>query len=333
MRRDPGERDRRLHDGDQPERAAGREPGAAGRPGPGLASRPIFRAAYALPSQGAGATVAVVDAYDAPAAESDLAVYRAAFGLPACTSANGCFRKVNQRGQSGSYPAADTGWAAETALDLDMISAACPNCSILLVEADSALIDDLGAGVDTAAAFRAAAVSNSYYAIEWKNERVEDVHYHHDGVAITASSGDRGYASYPAASQYVTAVGGTSLTGGSGGWTETAWKYTGHGCSYYIWRPAWQRGTSCRGRSAVDVAAVADPQTGVATFSSGAGGWLVAGGTSVGAPLVAAAYALSGRPTGPAFSYSHIGGFHAIGGVSGYQSVTGLGSPNGVGAL
>ena len=290
-----------------------------------------LQSVYGLPSQNAGATVAVVDAFDDPTAEPDLAVYRAAFGLPACTSANGCFRKVNQRGQTGSYPGTNVAWSEETALDLEMVSAACPRCSILLVEADSALLDDLGAGVDTAAASGAAAISNSYYAVEWKTESNEDVHYRHGGIAITASSGDRGYPSYPAASRYVTAVGGTTLSGGAGHWTEAPWKYTGHGCSAMIWRPHWQPGP-CRGRSAVDMAAVADPQTGVATFSTQGGGWFVAGGTSVGAPLVAAAYALSGVPAGPWYSYARPQGFNAIG-AGGYQSITGLGSPRGVASL
>jgi hypothetical protein len=286
--------------------------------------------AYALPSGNAGGVVAVVDAYDDPFAEADLAVYRTAFGLPACTTGNGCFRKVNQRGQSGSYPASNTAWSQEIALDLDMVSAACPRCSIVLVEADSAQMDDLGAAVDTAAGLGAKAVGNSYYAVEWSSETAEDAHYRHDGVAITASSGDRGYASYPAASRYVTAVGGTTLSGSAGSWTESAWQYTGHGCSQYVAKPAWQSVAPCsRGRSAVDVALVADPQTGVATFNAQAGGWYVAGGTSVGAPLAAAAYALSGRPAAPSYSYQHAAAFRAVGG-SGYQSVTGLGSPLGV---
>lgn len=291
-----------------------------------------LQSAYGLPAQSAGGTIAVVDAFDDPVAETDLAVYRLAFGLPACTTKNGCFRKVNQRGTTGSYPAASTAWSQEIALDLDMVSAACPNCSIVLVEADSALLDDLGAAVDTAVAAGARAVSNSYYAVEWSNESNEDAHYRHPGVAMTASSGDRGYATYPAASPYVTAVGGTSLTSGNGGWSESAWSYTGHGCSAYAARPVWQRGTTCKTRSAVDLAAVADPQTGVATFSTQAGGWVVAGGTSVGAPLIAAAYALSGRPESPSYAYAHPSAFHSIGG-SGYQTITGLGSPIGTTGL
>ncbi|HEX3463100.1 MAG TPA: hypothetical protein VHS78_03470 [Candidatus Elarobacter sp.] len=290
--------------------------------------------AYALPSGNAGGVVAVVDAYDDPFAEADLAVYRSAFGLPACTSQNGCFRKLNQRGATGSYPAANAGWSQEIALDLDMVSAACPRCSIVLVEADSALLDDLGAAADTAVAQGARAVSNSYYAVEWSQETTEDGHYRHDGVAMTASSGDRGYPSYPAASRYVTAVGGTSLSGSAGSWSESPWQYTGHGCSRYVGKPSWQAGvTECsRSRSAVDVAFIADPQTGVATFNAAAGGWYVAGGTSVGAPLAAAAYALSGRPAAPSYSYAHAAAFRTIGG-NGYQAVTGLGSPLGVAGL
>jgi hypothetical protein len=290
-------------------------------------------AAYALPSGNPGGTVAIVDAFDDPAAEADLAVYRAAFGLPPCTSANGCFRKVNQRGQTGSYPAADTAWAQEISLDLDMVSAACPRCSIVLVEADSALMDDLGASADTAVRLGAKAVSNSYYSPEWSSQSNEDAHYRHAGVAMTASSGDRGYASYPAASPYVTAVGGTSLSRGSGGWSETGWKYAGHGCSKYAAKPWFQSKLSCKTRDTVDVAAVADPQTGVATFSTAGGGWLVAGGTSVGAPLIAAAYALSGRPEDPGYSYLHWqSGFRAIDGA-GYHPLTGIGSPVGVSGL
>jgi hypothetical protein len=291
-----------------------------------------LQSAYGLSLQPAAGTIAIVDAYDDPTAEADLAVYRAAFGLPDCTSANGCFRKVNQRGQSGSYPGVNAGWSAETALDLDMVSAACPRCAIVLVEADSALLDDLGASVDTAVSLGARAVSNSYYAVEWSNQSAEDAHYRHDGVAITASSGDRGYPSYPAAAATVTSVGGTSLTRNGSGWSETGWKYSGHGCSQYVGRPWFQAHLHCSTRSTVDVSAVADPQTGVATFSTTGGGWYVAGGTSVGAPLIAAAYALSGRPAAPGYSYQRWQSFHPIDG-SGYHQLTGIGSPSGLTGL
>ena len=285
-----------------------------------------LQSAYGLPAGNPGGTVAVVGAFDDPTAELDLAVYRAAFGLPPCGSANGCFRKLDQRGQSLPLPVPSASWSQEIALDLAMVSAGCPRCAIVLVEADSSSLDDLGGGVDAAAALRPLAISNSYYAAEWPGELDEEVHYRHPGIAITVSSGDHGLASYPAASQYVTAVGGTTL---ARGWSETPWAYAGHGCSAYVGAPAWQAGDPCPTRSAVDVAAVADPQTGVAFFSTAGGGWLVAGGTSVGAPLVAAAYALSGNPAGPAFSYAHTAAFRPAG--SALQS--GLGSPQGVAGL
>lgn len=285
--------------------------------------------AYALPSGNPGGTVAIVDAFDDPAAESDLAVYRSAYGLPPCSSSNGCFTKLNQSGATGSYPLADPGWAEEIALDLDMVSAICPKCSITLVEANSASIDDLGAAVDTAARRAPIAISNSYYANEWSGESAEDAHYLHPGIAVTASSGDQANPYYPAASPNVTAVGGTTL--GSSG--ETAWTYSGRGCSAFERAPAWQHDTGCNNaRSTVDVTAVGDPQTGVSIYDSAAGGWLVAGGTSVGAPLVAAAYALSANPQGPAFSYAAKSGFTDIPPL-GYDQATGLGSPKGIAGL
>jgi subtilase family serine protease len=288
-------------------------------------------AAYNLPAQNAGGTVAIVDAYDDPAAEADLGVYRATFGLPACTSGNGCFSKLNESGQSANYPAENTSWAQEIALDLDMVSAACPNCRIVLVEANSASIDDLGASVDTAAALHPLAISNSYYAAEWNGETAEDTHYRHPGVAITVSAGDQPSPFYPAASPYVTSVGGTSLSLSSGR-SEVAWAYGGRGCSAYEAKPSWQASTGCSMRSTVDVAAVADPQTGVAMFDSLSGGWLVAGGTSVGSPLLAASYALAANPQSAAYSYAHAGSFYDIG-SAGYAAATGLGSPDGVGGL
>lgn len=287
--------------------------------------------AYALPSGNAGGLVAIVDAYDDPAAEQDLAIYRTAFGLAACTASNGCFRKVDQNGGT-SYPAPSTSWSDEIALDLDMVSAACPNCKIVLVEAKSASIDDLGAAVDRAVSLGARYVSNSYYAFEWSGETAEDAHYHHNGVAITVSSGDDDEPFYPAASPYVTAVGGTSLTGHPGAWSESGWKFSGGGCTAYEPRPTYQNNVPCTKRSSVDVAAVADPQTGVATYATSAGGWVVAGGTSVGAPLIAAAYALSANPRGPAYSYQHANLFHDVP-PAGYDFLTGIGSPNGVRGL
>ena len=135
-----------------------------------------LRKAYSLASaavtRGTGQTVALVDAYDDPTIESDLNAYRAYYGIPACTTANGCFKKVNQDGEQGSYPLANPDWEPEIALDTEMVSAICPKCHILLVEANSAdetvamsnpvQHSDLGAAVDTAVNLGATEVSNSY---------------------------------------------------------------------------------------------------------------------------------------------------------------------------
>jgi subtilase family serine protease len=289
-----------------------------------------IRSAYGLFSS-KKSTVAIVDAYDDPFAESDLAVYRATFGLGACTAANGCLRVVNEEGAPSSYPQTNAAWDQEIALDLDMVSAVCPSCSILLVEANSPSIADLATGVDTAVAMGAKEVSNSYYTPEWSGESAYDKHYHHPGVAITVSSGDQPSAYYPATSRYVTAVGGTSFSGTSG--DEIGWKYSGSGCSAYEPLPEYQSHVApCHTRGVVDVSVVADPQTGVAMYSTLAGGWVVAGGTSVGAPIVAAAYALSGNPQGPGYSYAHPGGFHHLSSRA-YALATGLGSPDGLSGL
>jgi subtilase family serine protease len=299
---------------------------------PGLHPSDI-RDAYGLALRATGMTVGVVDAYDDTRAEHDMKVYRSRFGLPPCTTANRCFRKVNQRGQSGHYPHSSRTWSQETALDIEMISAVCPRCPILLVEADTPSIDDLGASVDEAVLLGARVVSNSYYSVEWSTEASEDAHYNHPGVAIVVSSGDtsKPAAYYPAASPYVTAVGATTLEGSPGNWTETAWSYGGQGCSLYEPRPAFQPAI-CSTRSAVDMAAVGDPQTGVTEFATQSGGWIVSGGTSVGAPIIAAAYALSANPAGLAYSYSHPGDFHDVL-PAGFDLATGLGTPNGVAGL
>jgi len=270
-----------------------------------------LQAAYSLPSaaSGRGVTVAVVDAYDAPTAGADLAAYRSQYGLPPCGA--GCFAKVNQAGGTAAPPV-NAGWAQETSLDLDMVSAACPNCSILLVEANSSSVDDLGAAVNTAVRLGAVAVSNSYGAPETGSQTTLDAkYYNHPGVAITASSGDSGYGvEYPAASQYVTAVGGTSLTRDTSarGWHENVWGSStagaigaGSGCSLYDPKPTWQHDSGCaQGRTVADVAAVADPNTGVAVYdstpSNNQAGWLVFGGTSAASPVIAATYALAGAP-------------------------------------
>jgi subtilase family serine protease len=315
-----------------------------------------LKSAYKLPAAGgAGLTVAIVDAQDDPKAESDLATYRSTFGLPACTTANGCFRKVNQNGAASPLPAGNTGWAEEISLDVDMVSAICPQCHILLVEATSASINNLGTAVNTAVRLGAVAVSNSYGGGEFSTETSADSFYNHPGVAITVSSGDSGFGvEYPAASRFVTAVGGTSLrtSATTRGWTETAWNGAGSGCSQFEAKPTWQHDTGCARRTVADVSAVADPATGVAVYDTyNVGGWLVFGGTSVAAPVIAGVYALAGRPaagSNPAsLAYSHTaslfdvtsgsngscGGSYLCTAKAGYDGPTGLGTPNGTGAF
>jgi subtilase family serine protease len=261
---------------------------------------------------GRGETVAVVDGNDDPTAEADLAVYRSTYGLPACTTANGCFRKVNQRGQAAPLPPVDGSWSIEISLDLQAVSAACPACRILLVEGDSASISDVGAGVNTAVALGANAVSNSYSAVESEALSLA-ADYDHPGVAITASSGDNGYqmesAPFPADLATVIAVGGTTLTrsGGRRGWSETAWaanakgNAAGSACSPYVDKPSWQHDKACPGRTIADVSADADPQSGLAVYDTTPNpdnlpaGWMVIGGTSASSPFVAAVYAMAGH--------------------------------------
>ncbi len=313
-----------------------------------------LQSAYSLPSSsaGSGQTVAIVDAYNDPNAAADLSAYRSQYGLPACTTATGCFRKVNQSGGT-KYPQSNGGWAQEISLDLDMVSAICPNCHILLVEATSSSLTNLGTAVNEAAKLGATVISNSYGGSESSSDPSYDsAYYHHPGIAITASSGDSGYgAQYPAASQYVTAVGGTRLTraGNTRGWTETAWSGAGSGCSAYDAKPTWQT-DGCAKRTVADVAAVADPSTGVAVYDSytyqGQSGWLVFGGTSVAAPVIGSVYALAGNAatvTYGSYPYSQssslndvtsgsngsCGGSYLCTAGPGYDGPTGLGTPNG----
>jgi hypothetical protein len=325
--------------------------------------------AYSLPSMtaGTGQTVAIVDAFDNPKAEDDLAVYRSEFGLPPCTTANHCFKKVNQRGQQGKPPGFDTtGWSVEASLDVDMVSAICPNCHIILVEATSDGFADLGASVDEAVKLGATQVSNSYGVSEQRGEKSYDNDYHHPGVSIVVASGDADYGvAFPANSPYVTAVGGTTMSVASNarGWIETTWNNeniqgAGSGCSTLQPKPSWQKDTGCpNNRMDVDVAVVGDPFSGVAVYDSfivtgkTLGGWVVQGGTSVGAPIISAVYALGGASGASldyaSTSYAHRSALNDVtngsNGVctvsyfcnarSGYDGPTGNGTPNGVGAF
>ncbi|MES5821533.1 S53 family peptidase [Streptomyces sp. RG80] len=316
----------------------------------------------AAASAGAGETIAIVDAYNDPNAEADLATYRSHYGLPACTTANGCFKKVSQTGSTTSLPTADSGWAEEISLDLDMVSAIAPNANILLVEAKSATMANLGTAVNEAVKLGAKYVSNSYGGSESSSDTSYDSSYfNHPGVAITVSAGDAGYgAEYPAASKYVTAVGGTALSTASNsrGWTESVWKTsstegTGSGCSAYDTKPSWQTDTGCTKRTIADVSAVADPATGVSVYDSYGvtAGWYTFGGTSASAPIIASVYALAGTPSSssyPAqFPYGHTSALNDVtsgnnGSCStsyfctagtGYDGPTGLGTPAGVSAF
>jgi subtilase family serine protease len=309
-----------------------------------------LRTAYNISGSGSSAfTIAIVDAYGYDNAESDLAVYRSQYGLPACTTANGCFKKVNQSGQQGNYPRMDTGWAQESALDLEMASAMCPNCHIILVEGTSATFANLAAAENTAANLGADAISNSYGGGESGSTSYESA-YNHPGAAITVSSGDSGYGvQFPAASPHVTAVGGTSLTRASNsrGWAETVWSGAGSGCSSVYAKPSWQTDGLCARRTVADVSAVADPSTGVAVYgpvNRVRSGWMVFGGTSVAAPLIAGVYGVNGSATTYGQDpYAHLsalydvtsgsngscGGTYLCTGAVGYDGPSGLGTPNG----
>jgi len=315
--------------------------------------------AYKLPSAtaGSGKTIAIVDAYDDPNAEADLGVYRSYYGLSACTTANGCFKKVSQTGSTTSLPTKNGGWAQEISLDVDMVSAICPNCKILLVEAKTASFANLGAAVNEAAALGASAISNSYGGSD-AADSTYGAYYNHPGIAVTASSGDSGYgAAYPASSHYVTAVGGTTLTASSTtrGWTETAWADAGSGCSAYNTALTGQASfsTGCSRRAEADVSAVADPATGVSVYDSyayqGYSGWLTFGGTSASSPIIASVYGLAGNSASidNNYPYTHSTGLFDVTSGSngscstsqwcnaraGWDGPTGLGTPNGVSAF
>jgi len=315
-----------------------------------------IQSAYRLSGLSAGGrTVAIVDAYGYAKAEQDLAVYRSQWGLPACTTANGCLKVVNQTGGT-SLPRYDNGWAQEQALDLDAVSAACPDCKILLVQASSASLTNLGTAVNTAAKQPGVvAISNSYGGGDLADSSYGS-YYNHPGIAVTASTGDNGYqgGSFPASSHYVTAIGGTSLFAASNtrGWTESVWSGAGSGCTTLNAAPTGQTSTmtSCSGRAIADVSAVADPNTGLAVYAPSTkttSGWAQYGGTSLSSPIVASVYALSGNTAGYAntLPYANPAGlFDVTSGSngtcaswctakSGWDGPTGLGTPNGTSAF
>jgi len=310
-----------------------------------------LRSAYAITGDNT-TTIAIVDSGGYTNAEADLAVYRKQFGLDPCTTANGCFKKVNQTGGTSSYPRDDTGWSQESALDLDMASAMCPGCKLVLVEATTPSYANLAAAVRTAGAIAGVTViSNSYGGSEAGTTSYE-ASYNQPGKAITVSTGDSGYGvAFPASSLHVIAVGGTHLVRASNarGWSETAWTSGGSGCSTVYAKPSFQTDPNCGARMEADVSAVGDPNTGVAVYgptTRRASGWMVFGGTSVSAPLIGGIYGVTGhKPTGAASIYANASQLNDVTSGSngscsgtyfcnagpGYDGPTGLGTPNGTG--
>lgn len=321
--------------------------------------------AYGLTGNAGGKILAIVDAYDDPQIKFDLDTYNSTFGLPVFPSCIGaiststipCFQKVNQSG-GNSYPSVDAGWALEISLDVEVAHASCPSCKLLLVEATSSSYADLLTAEDRAVTMGALAVSNSYGSGEFRGETNFDSHFKKPSVAFTFSTGDNGYGtSYPASSQYVTAVGGTSLFLNTNSTynSESAWSGTGSGCSLYEPRLSFQPFIGCLRRVIADVSADADPNTGAAVYDSvpysGQTGWFQVGGTSLSSPIVAAAYMLGGIPnsamanTLPYISPSNLhdittgsNGFckkykSLCTAVVGFDGPTGLGTPNGTSAF
>jgi subtilase family serine protease len=293
---------------------------------------------------GAGKTIGIVDAFNDPTAESDLAVFNSQFGLPACTTANGCFQKVNQRGRT-KFPPTDPGWALEISLDIQWAHAIAPGAKILLVEASTNSFSNLLTAEDYASS-HSQYVSNSWGASEFSGEAANDSHFSRTGVSFFASSGDSGLpASYPSASPNLISVGGTTLHFSGGTFTsETGWSGSGGGCSSVETANSAQSGFSqygqvnCAGRRATpDVSLDADPASGVSVFDStplqGQSGWFQVGGTSASSPMWAARSAVQGVVVNAAYVYGNNIAFRDITSgnngapcLVGYDLVTGRGS-------
>jgi subtilase family serine protease len=255
---------------------------------PGWGARDI-EAAYNLPSasKGSGQIVAIIDAHDNPNVASDLAVYRRHYGLPKAK-----FYKYNQDGQQSHYPKGNMSWGHEIDLDVEMVSASCPNCTIYLIEANT--FD--GANLDKA---EAAAVTLGAHITtnSWLCDRCLDPNYFDTpGVTYVANAWDNAYGvGEPMAFPTVVSVGGTILSRSGSIYSEVVWSDTGGGCAMKVAKPSWQHDPGCSGRTTNDVAAVA---WNVAEYDSyGYGGWSTVGGTSVASPIVAGVFALAGNAT------------------------------------
>jgi subtilase family serine protease len=247
-----------------------------------------------------GRTVAIVDAYGYSRLEEDLALYRSTYGLPPCTTDNGCLTIMDQRGGT-DYPPNNGDWDLEQALDVDAVSATCPDCKILVVQADNANLRNLGIAVNRAARQKGVvAISNSYLG---RDRKALD-YYDHPGIAVTVATGNDGYqgGAYPSDDPHVVAVSGTTLVRNAQtkrGWTERAWARTGSGCAESNRMPKWQKDakTTCRKRAIGDVSAAADPGQGGLEICYH-GRFQRVGGTSEATPIIAAVFALSGRTGG-----------------------------------
>jgi len=326
---------------------------SGGAPSPGTPAylQEAYDLSYLSQNEGSGDTVAIVDAYDDPTAASDLSAYRSFYGLPACTTASGCFKEINQNGGSTLPTTSNSGWGQETSLDLDAVSAVCPNCHIVLVEATSATSTNMIAADQAASAVAGVKqISNS-----WTMTSSSDMSgpFTFSGIATVAATGDEGYLgagvdNYPAAAPGVTAAGGTSLPPASTlnvrGFSEGAWSGAGSGCDLNVTKPSYQSDSGCTGRSYADLSADADPNTGLATYDNGQ--WLQIGGTSLATPLIAAYYAITGvADSTPQWAYNDSGALNDITSGSngncaanisyicnarvGYDGPTGLGSISG----
>jgi Subtilase family len=319
--------------------------------------------AYRLPvNRRSHQTVAVSIAFHTPKLAKYLKIYREHYGLPPCGMASGCLRIVNQNGKttprapSGLF----TGWDVEATLDVSMISAACPRCKILVVEANDNEVGNLAKTDDTAARLGAEVISNSYGLRENGLAMTFRKHYRHPGHMVVVSSGDTGFdaANFPANLGSVTAVGGTELARAHNrrGFTERVWNdpnlfgAASSGCSAYVGKPAWQHDQHCPGRTVADISAIAAR---VPIFNAAWGGWLTVAGTSVAAPFVSGTYGLAGNAASmtPRFLYKHASDFFDVtrGNNSlvsgppksacddylceakeGYDAPTGLGTPDGI---
>ena len=312
------------------------------------------------------ATIAIVDAFGYSTLEADLAVYRTQMQLPPCTKANGCLTILNQTGGTTlpANPPPTDDWTVETALDVDMASAACPTCKIVVYQTTTDQDDGLFIANNTAAAAGVTVISNSWGGAEQGGESAYESYFAHPGIAIFVAAGDAGYndngkgPDYPATSGNTISVGATALLGSTGNYTERVWGGTGtsysatqitqtgaggSACSLSIPKPSYQPASSgCAFKATADVSALGDPSTGPAIYDSNAGGWQTVGGTSASSPMVAAMMAGAGHGsiTGK-FFYDNMAKFHDVtqgangscGTIlctagAGWDGPTGVGTPN-----